>query len=211
MTEPLFDIVFRGDLMPGHHLPDVKARLAQLFKIDAARVEALFSGAAVTLKRNLDRPTASKYHKVLRSAGAAVDLRPARQEPAASATRRDAPRPAGLSLAPLGAELLSPQERSDNAEPELELNNYSIRPMEGYLLDEAERGRDDITAQVDYDFDLAPLGADLLDARPESEPFPELNPRFELAEPGADVLKPEERSRQEPVQVETDHISLVQQ
>ena len=61
MPESLFDIVFRGDLMPGHKLPEVKARLARLFKIDAARVEPLFSGAAVVLKRNLDRATADKY------------------------------------------------------------------------------------------------------------------------------------------------------
>lgn len=204
MSEPLFDIVFRGDLMPGHRLPEVKVRLAQLFKIDAVKVDPLFSGAAVTLKRNLDKSTATKYHTALRAAGASVELRPAQGQAAPSSQR-----PARFTLAPLGADLLSRGERDNVPEPALHLGSYSVRPLEGYLLDEAERSAVETVLELDYDFELAPVGADLLD-RAEPEPLPEIDPRFELAEPGADLLKPEEKSRQEAVQVRTDHISLAQ-
>lgn len=207
MSEPLFDIVFRGDLMPGHSLPEVKGRLAQLFKIDAAKVEPLFSGAAVTLKRNLDKPTATKYHTVLRSAGAAVDVRPVMPEQTAAAAPQRAA--AGFTLAPLGAELLSPQERPRVPEPALDLGRYSVRPLEGYLLDEAERNTDEVALQLDYEFALAPVGADLVEGRSDPEPAPEINPQFDLAEPGANLLKPEETSKREVVQIQTDHISLV--
>lgn len=204
MPENLFDIVFRGDLMPGHQLSDVKMRLAQLFKIDIARVEPLFSGAAVALKRNVDEATAHKYQTVLRKAGANVELRRVQEQQGSAAAR---PATRGLSLAPVGADLLSRKERVTVQSPELDLSHYSIRPLEGYLLDEAERPRSVDLPDPGYDFDLAPVGADLLEAREETEAAP-ITADFDLAEPGADLLKPEEKTRPEAVQVSTDHITL---
>ena len=69
-----YDLVFRGDIVLGHSLVDVKARMQQLFKIDAARVDGLFSGRPVPLKRDLDQETARKYQAVLNKAGAEVTL-----------------------------------------------------------------------------------------------------------------------------------------
>lgn len=204
MPESLFDIVFRGDLMPGHKLPEVKARLARLFKIDAARVEPLFSGAAVVLKRNLDRATADKYVAALQAAGAAVSARPVQAQQSGQA---QSPAPPGLTLAPVGADLLSPAERGQVQAPVLDLSQYSIRPAEGYLLDDAERRSTAPAQGLDADFELAPVGADLGQARPAIAPV-DLVADFDLAEPGADLLKPEERSEQAVRPISTDHITL---
>ncbi len=70
----LFDIVFRGDILPGHQLLQVKQRMAQLFKADEKRINALFSGGAVVLKKGIDRATADKYSAVLSKAGAEVQV-----------------------------------------------------------------------------------------------------------------------------------------
>jgi hypothetical protein len=77
MSEPGFDIIFRGDIVFGQSVVEVKQRLQQLFKADAARIDALFCGRPVPLKRNLDRASAEKYRAVLHKAGIEVELRPA--------------------------------------------------------------------------------------------------------------------------------------
>lgn len=74
MSDKQYDIVFRGDVVIGHALADVKQRMAALFKTDTAKVDALFSGGLSVLKRNLDEPTAKKYQAVLLKAGAQVTV-----------------------------------------------------------------------------------------------------------------------------------------
>ena len=61
MSDQQFDIIFRGDIVFGHQLADVKLRLQQLFKADAVKIDALFSGRPVPLKRGLDLASAQKY------------------------------------------------------------------------------------------------------------------------------------------------------
>lgn len=53
MNQPRYKIVFDGQLMPEASLETVKDNLARLFKSDPARIENLFSGAPVALKRDL--------------------------------------------------------------------------------------------------------------------------------------------------------------
>ena len=77
-----FDIIFRGDIVFGHQLADVKLRLQQLFKSDAAKIDSLFTGRPVPLKRNLDEATANKYRDALLKAGAMVEVCPSDKSPA---------------------------------------------------------------------------------------------------------------------------------
>src|ERR1041384_5795987 len=74
MSEQQFDIIFRGDIVFGHQLADVKIKLQQLFKADAAKIDALFTGRPAPLKRGLDQASAQKYKDVLIKAGAQVEL-----------------------------------------------------------------------------------------------------------------------------------------
>jgi hypothetical protein len=52
----------------------VKLRFQQLFKADSAKVDELFSGRPVPLKRGLDLASAEKYKEALTRAGAQVDI-----------------------------------------------------------------------------------------------------------------------------------------
>ncbi|HSC66388.1 MAG TPA: hypothetical protein VLC79_01760, partial [Cellvibrio sp.] len=74
MSAPEFDIIFRGDIVFGHQLAEVKLKLQQLFKTDAAKIDALFTGRPVPLKRNLDEATANKYRDALLKVGAMVEV-----------------------------------------------------------------------------------------------------------------------------------------
>ncbi|MDP9942692.1 DUF805 domain-containing protein [Ectopseudomonas alcaliphila] len=72
MNQPRYKIVFDGQLMPEASLETVKENLARLFKSDPARIENLFSGAPVALKRDLDDGEALQYLNALQKAGAKV-------------------------------------------------------------------------------------------------------------------------------------------
>ncbi len=72
----LFEIVFRGELVPGAQLALVKANLAKLFQSDGARIEALFTGRRLVLKSDLDPQAAEKYRSTLERAGIVVTIEP---------------------------------------------------------------------------------------------------------------------------------------
>ncbi len=188
MSNDLFDIVFRGDILPGHQLVEVKQRLAQLFKADETRINALFAGGAVPLKRNLDRAAAEKYQAVLRKAGADVQVSPA----GSVKTRKPPQRPvrAATSVAD------KPFESKPETKP-VETQSAESRPMtmqerlaatEKELADkEAKRaGRN------------SDQGEEVID--PETG--------WSIAAVGADVLKPEERHQVEAVEVDVSALSV---
>ncbi len=152
MTESdssLYDIIFRGDIMPGQQLPQVKAKLAQLFKTDEQKINALFAGAAVPLKKNLDKASAEKYQAVLRQAGADVQIAPAGKVTAKPVRVRPAPSVPSQGQKNRGepsAKAMSMQERlakqqAENAKAEM-------------AVEEASKSESTFT--------LAPVGADLL-------------------------------------------------
>ncbi|MDN6856703.1 DUF805 domain-containing protein [Pseudomonas sp. CAN2814] len=84
MDQTRFKIVFDGALMPQTPLETAKENLARLFKSDTSKIDALFSGQPVVLKRDLSDDEAEKYLRALQGAGANA--------------RKEADGAAGLSL-----------------------------------------------------------------------------------------------------------------
>ena len=72
MSDARYKIVFEGELMPGAALETVKENLAKLFKSDASKIDSLFGGRPVALKRDLEEVEADKYLAALQRAGAQV-------------------------------------------------------------------------------------------------------------------------------------------
>ncbi|WP_252273408.1 DUF805 domain-containing protein [Pseudomonas subflava] len=72
MTQARYKIVFDGQLMPEMALDTVKSNLARLFKSDQSKIEALFTGSPVALKRDLAEAEADRYLAALQQAGARV-------------------------------------------------------------------------------------------------------------------------------------------
>ena len=72
MSAARYKIVFDGQLMPEMSLDTVKANLARLFRSAPDKIDALFSGAPVALKRDLAEAEADKYLAALQQAGARV-------------------------------------------------------------------------------------------------------------------------------------------
>lgn len=87
MSEARYKILFSGQVLPDFPLETVKANLAQLFKSDAARIEALFGGQEVALKRDLADAEADRYLAALQRAGA--DVRKVSEKPQLSLVATD--------------------------------------------------------------------------------------------------------------------------
>lgn len=222
MGNPEYDIIFRGDIVFGHQLAEVKLKLQQLFKADAAKIDALFTGRPVPLKRNLDEVTANKYRDVLLKAGAMVEVCSSDKSPANSPPKPAAqPRPqsaasvapayAAWTLAPVGADLLPASERpAKPAAVAVDTSGLSLRPAEGNLVDSSEVVHELDAVVIAPDLGLAAVGENLIDADEKLElPLVEVElDDWEIAAPGSDLLMPGERPQVVPVAVANSNFGL---
>ena len=237
--EEKFDLVFRAATVKGVDLTVAKRNMGLLFKIDARKVEALFSGKAVVLKRGLSIDAANKYRVAIKKAGALVDVEMQKPTVKGSVGKAsfDAVEPSNSSAS---------QTQVPGAIPGTETTVGAIPGTEGRSLASSlpdrtapqrviSTGSDRIESP---DFDLAPVGANLL--RPEEltsvdtvtvdtsalslrgeggkllddneyrsfEPLDVDLNMFDLAAPGADVLKPEERKAFETSEFDLSEFSL---
>jgi hypothetical protein len=76
MTELRYHVIFRGKTVPDTPIEDVKANLAKLFKTNDVRINRLFSGQAVVLKKGLPREEGERYRVLLERAGALCEVVP---------------------------------------------------------------------------------------------------------------------------------------
>lgn len=219
MSNQDFDIIFRGDIVFGHQLADVKLRLQQLFKADAAKVDALFSGRPVPLKRGLDLASAEKYKEALTRAGAKVDIVTAGETKPVSAPVARPASPPAVTPAPLS---LAQRLEQQAAAAEKEAAEKAAVKLEKEARDQAARAAAPTAAQSNWS--LAPVGTDLLQPteratetpvvvdisglslRPAeagnildaNEQPPEvlatvIAPSFDVAEAGADLIRADEK------------------
>ena len=94
MSQNSFEVVFSGKLVEGAVLEQVMAKVAALFKVEVAKVERLFSGATVSIKKGVDEPTAKKYQMALHKAGAICQVVNRAATPAATKSEPAAPKAA---------------------------------------------------------------------------------------------------------------------
>lgn len=150
-----YEIAFSGKLVPGAQRELVQANLAKLFQADAQRIAMLFSGRRVILKNNLDEAAAEKYRSTLERAGALVEV--VSMEPEIEEVELAPPPEPEPQAAPAQA-----PARADAP------GRLKVVPRDEYMA---------AFVGVDApDFGIAPVGADLQDARPETPP-----PRFDLS------------------------------
>jgi len=93
MTEKKYHVVFSGDVAQGEAIPNVKERMAALFKTSAASIESLFNKKIAVIKKDVDQETAQKYVQLIRRTGAICRIVPAeaRSTPAPQPQKAQAP------------------------------------------------------------------------------------------------------------------------
>ena len=153
-TDTTFDILFRGELTPGNSLEQVQARVAESFKLDEAAVEQLFSGAVVSLKRNIDRATAERIYQRLSEAGAVAKIVPSALNKSTSnksASNKSNPsnKPANEStadqdankaftLAPLGSDVLEGAATPEQNQVPIPVDHLGLEPIGSNIVEEDE-------------------------------------------------------------------------
>jgi uncharacterized protein YbjQ (UPF0145 family) len=72
----VFNVVFKGETLPGQDIEVVKKRLGAVMKTDAQAIERLFTGQPVVVRKGVGADTGRKFEKVFASAGAVCYLEP---------------------------------------------------------------------------------------------------------------------------------------
>ena len=196
MASVTYAIVFSGEIVEGFQVISVKAHMAKLLKADAEKMQALFSGKTIVLKRTTDKAEAARYVSVLKKAGASVRVKIIKSDPAAAAktatpaSKAPAATPevpdADFTLRPNEGNLFEPEPEVES--PDLDLSEFSVAENDGTpLIEEKEYEQADIDLS---EYSVAENdGSNIIEPAPE---VPKLDaPDFGLDEPGAmlDTIK----------------------
>lgn len=72
----LYDVVFHGEFSPEYDIDEAKEKLARIFKLKPEKVDTLFTGQSVTIRKRVDETTARKYQKAAAGCGVIFELEP---------------------------------------------------------------------------------------------------------------------------------------
>jgi len=197
-----FQLMFRGEILDGQHEAVVKKRLAQLLNIDDDRVQRLFAGEPVVIKKDVDRTTAARYQAEFKKAGARL-----RVTGDAAADPADTPADADSTaedptIADPGAMMSDADDEPPPAAPDT--SHLSVAETGSDLLEEEHRA-EEVVLDVDPDFDLAAPGTDMGQITADAVDV-EIDPDFTVAPPGADMDESEKSAP--PAPPDTTHINL---
>lgn len=182
MSEPRFDIIFRGECLNNFPMEQVKQQFATLFKASPEKIEQLFSGNPVTLKKELDRESTLKFKQHFEKIGAKIHIKPS-----------------GVALAPAAQAVTTtapptPQQAAPSAvqnQPSLALAaaTLDILPVGSDILTAAERSKTDAVAPDTSHLSTAAVGSDLLEGFADTQPTaiaPDIS-HLSMAEVGSDI------------------------
>ena len=225
MSKP-YDIYFAGQLVPGTPAEVARANLGKLLKASDAQLNRLFDGKTHLLKRGLDKDATVKYKSVLHKAGIVIVIR---QQTDSTSPTQAANQPA-FDIAPVGSELLRPEERqipepvavdtahiklvSPFTEPTPETRPVPPAPSTDHLS-VAAAGEDLLAEKppapappvLDLSqLSLAPAGSALTTTPQPAVPAPPDLSHLSLAEPGARLT--DSSSQPAPPPPDTSHIVL---
>jgi len=154
-TGTTFDILFRGELAADSSLEQVKVQVAESFRLDEAAVNQLFSGAVVSLKRNIDRAAAERIYQRLSEAGAVAKIVPsssntdisrkstsnksAVNQPSAdnqSSLNQDGDK--AFTLAPLGSDFIESVDMPEQEQESIPVDHLGLEPVGCNIIEEGE-------------------------------------------------------------------------
>ncbi len=198
-----YKLVFAGEINEGQHAAVVKKRLAGVLKLDDDRMEVLFSGKAVVVKKATDARTAARYQEAFKKAGARLrvlpveegDTPPAAPQQQASHPQAEEGPPAAetapgptppaqdddMQVLPVGADVLTDAERPDVPDAEVDTSHLSVQGAV-FTTDEPEPEVE--TPNVDH-LSVAEPGAQI--GEPQEEVHVDIDADFDVAELGSDM------------------------
>ncbi len=193
MADGEFQVVFHGGITGDQPVEVVQQQLASLFRMPAERVEALFSGKPVVVKKNIDEATARKLEQAFLRAGAACEVRPM----ATPAT----PGP-GAENGPAASK--APTEDRNRAQPD----GDPVKRTGGSIAAAGDPNRTLVDLAIPDSFEgLAIDTSDTPLAPPDRKPAPEID-TGELSLAGEDAGPLSERKPPPPADIDTSGLSM---
>ena len=158
-----YNLIFQGKIIDGASLDEVQSNFARLFKTDAAKTAALFSGKTIVIKKNLDTESTKKYLAILQKAGALIKAVKIEE------TSDNSPEPlVNNNLKPLSSNTstsLSSNNNPSNNDTPLQTAadglSAGLASLVGYNKPKEPLPEDD--SSNNEDLQLAPEGSDILD------------------------------------------------
>lgn len=188
----MFQLVFKGECVPGLDPAAVRNSAKGLFKASVEQLDRMFSGQPVVIRNKLEQAQAEKYLAVLRKHGMVAYVQPmAGSTPAASAPAQ----PASPGAAPEAAAAAPEAPARSGKAPE---------PEPGDRLPVAGEKVDDILAGSGLRLD--PPGVTLVEHQEVQPPMFEHLDDWSLAPPGTDLGI--DRIVPKPVVPDVSHLSL---
>jgi hypothetical protein len=137
MSEECYEVVFRGDVLAGQSVMEVKQRLTRIFKTDVEHIDKMFSGRPFVVKSNLNQKTAEHYKSSMLKAGALVDVRLVGDKVSTVITvdhdlsvqpqsQTEALEDTGVDVAPVGSDVLAPEDKKDFAPVDIDTSFLAV-------------------------------------------------------------------------------------
>ncbi len=122
MTRKIYKVVLTGKSVHNENLPDVKRRMARLFKTSAPVIEKLFAREKAVVKRGLTEDAANRYVAAIQKAGAECYAEETASGPAAEkpsqTTEKDNASENGKNALPLSETAGKADAEQDRAQPQ---------------------------------------------------------------------------------------------
>lgn len=196
MSDQLYEVAFSGQISEGANADEVRAKLGKMFNADDAKLDQLFSGKRIVIKKNIDQATAAKYRTALNRAGAECEVKPLGGAAAATPTpvaEKPAAEPGSAESAPAAAPAQSFESQYDGevAPPPqtdpLGITGDQIEDLEASIAPVGSELKNDYSEPDEPDIDItgldvAPVGSDLGSSKKEPDPPPPDTSGISLAE-----------------------------
>ena len=182
MSEEMFQILVNGTLTEGAQTEQVKQNIAKLFKTSVDKVEPMFSGRKLAVKKGLDKETALKYKAAINNAGLAAAVAPMTSEAAADTDKAGDTSLDNASLAATG----STMDETPAAVPANIDTSDLVMDSVGETLVEAIT-----TPEPDISIDqisMGEVGEDVTEYTPPPEPDIDIS-KLDMGETGEDVMQ----------------------
>ncbi|HIG41553.1 MAG: hypothetical protein ABGY96_16800 [bacterium] len=164
MASVTYAIVFNGEIGEGFQIISVKAHMAKLLKADANKMQVLFSGKPVVIKRTPDKAVAVKWGTALKKIGASVRVKVVKADAStASATPSKKP----LEQSSKAASRTSSRTSSKTKRaPTPAASNQTRAVFKTSFDDEQDDFKDPVESSAGDEFSLAPNVGNLFEQAP---------------------------------------------
>ncbi|MES9943771.1 MAG: hypothetical protein ABW080_02300 [Candidatus Thiodiazotropha sp.] len=190
MTAETYDVYFSGTIIKDHDPAEVKRKIGAVFKLQGDKLDRLFSGKPIPIKKGIDMDRAIKFRVTFRDAGGLVDIVPAGTPP-------PAPKPAQPPRPREEPRVVATDAGSGSSEL-----TFAEGPMEP-----ATETDSDMTPIAVPDYELSSAqGFDLSDCTPEVEAaeIPDIS-SLDMDKPGITI---DETAEPEPLEIDTSALEL---